>query len=502
MTKKDLYRQILERYKEIVVLENIQGLANWDMEVCMPKNGVEQRSEGLALLSGLIHDRWVAPEIGTLLTDIKQQPDYEELSTIEQRNIYLIQREYDKRTKIPKELVTTLAKQRTIATKDWKEAKAKADFSIFQPSLEKMVELIKQRAQYLDPDKHPYDVLLDNYEPGLSMKIIDQLFNQLKEGLIPLIQKCISAPNQPDLSLIKRKCPIDVQQKLAADVVKVINYQLDAGRIDEAAHPFTGGYYNDVRITTHYSTEDFSNGFLAVLHEGGHGLYEQNMPENYKYQPIGSACSSGFHEAQARFIENVIGRSLEFWGFYLPRLKKITGNIFADVELQPFVHALNRVSPSPIRIAADPVTYSLHIILRYEIEKDLITDQCSIDELPQIWNQKMKDYLDIEVKNDAEGILQDTHWAWGLFGYFSNYALGNIYDGQLLWKMEQEMPSWRKVLQKGKISKIIDWLITNIHKQGNRYDPLELVKEITGKELSTKYYLDYLETKYSDLYQF
>lgn len=494
-----LYEKLLAKIKEITILNNALGTIYWDMETFMPKGGIEQRSEEIALMSGIIHERLVEPEIGSLLEKIKQHESYENFSNAEKRNIYLIQRSYDQQTRVPKDLVMALAKQAAIGVGVWKKAKAESNYKLFKPELEKILELTKQQAHYLNPEMDPYDVLLDQNEPGFNREIIDKLFSELRDGLTLLIKEAVEVPNQPDYSIIKRKCPVVIQKKMSEDMAKLIDFDFTRGRIDETVHPFTSGYYDDVRVTTRYLEHDFSSNLFSVLHECGHALYEQNMPKKYKYQPVGYYCSMGFHEAQARFFENIVGRSREFWEHYYPRFKELTGEIFADLELDTFLRALNKVNPSKIRIEADPVTYSLHIILRYEIEKELFAGKLSLDDLPKVWNQKMKDYLGIEIENDAEGVLQDTHWAGGGFGYFPDYALGNIYDGQLLWKMEQDIPNWREQVKKGDNSKIVKWMIEHVHQKGNLLDALDLIKEITGKELSTKYYLDYLQNEYKKL---
>ncbi|MFW9924385.1 MAG: carboxypeptidase M32, partial [Candidatus Thorarchaeota archaeon] len=447
------------------------------------------------------HDRMVDPEIGSLLLEIKAHNNYEKLSVAQKRNIYLIQRAYDQQTKIPKELVVELSKITAIAVEVWKEAKAKSNFELFKPHLVKVIDLVKKQAHFLDPSKDPYDVLLDVNEPGFTREIIDDLFTKLRDGLIPIIQSCMKSPKQPDYSLIERNCPVQIQRKLSEDIAKIIKYDMERGRIDETIHPFTTGFYDDVRITTRYIKNDFASNFFSVMHEGGHALYEQNMPKQYKYQPIGFFCSMGIHESQSRFIENMIGRSKEFWQFYFPKFLEITDEIFADVNFNDFVHALNRVIPSKIRVEADPVTYAMHVIIRYEIEKELFAEKITVEDLPKIWNKKYKEYLGVDIENDAEGILQDTHWAGGSFGYFPDYALGNIYDGQLLWKMEQDIPTWREQMKKGDLSKIINWMVVNVHQKGNLYDPLVLIKEITGKELSTHYFLDYIKNEYSQWYK-
>jgi carboxypeptidase Taq len=472
----------------------------WDLDTFIPKKGIEQRSEELAKISGLIHESITDPKIGELLKIIKEQDDYENLSPVEKRNIYLIQRKYDQNTKVPQELVEAIAKQSAIGNAVWKKAKAESNYELFKPELIKIFDLIKKAASFMDPSKDPYDVLLDLSEPGFDSDRIDNLFIELRDGLKLLIKAIADSPNQPDYSVIQRNCPLDIQEKISLELAKIAKYDMDAGRIDETVHPFTTGYYDDVRITTNYQLDDFTSSLFSVLHEAGHGIYEQNMSKDYKYQPVGSSCSAGFHESQSRFIENLIGRSKEFWEYFFPILKKITGDIFADVELEAIVKAVNRVIPSKIRVEADPVTYSMHVIIRHEIEKDLFSGKISFDDLPQIWNQKMKEYLGVDIENDAEGVLQDIHWSGGEFGSFPGYSIGNIIDGQLLWKIEQVMPNWKDQVRKGDLTEIVNWLKVNVHQNGNILDPLDLIKEITGEELSTKYYLDYLRKEYSKIY--
>ncbi len=494
------YKKLMTRYKENTILGNINGILSWDFEVIMPKKGTQQRAEQLAMLSGMLHKRSTAPEIGNLIDKIQSHAKYGDLSTIEKRNVTLMKRDYDKFVKIPVEFAQELTKHGAIATESWKKAKTKADYSIFKKDLAKMIDLKKKQAHYFDSEKDPYDVLLDYNEFGFSTKIYDKIFDEAKAGLVPIIKAIAGSPNQPDDTLILRHCPVDIQRKVIFDIAKFVQYDLEGGRIDEAVHPFTSGFFDDVRITVKYYPEDFTPAFYSSLHEAGHGLYEQNFPQEFKYQPVGQASSSAMHEGQARFIENIIGRSDEFWEFYLPRFKELTGKTFADVELKPFIHAINKVSSTKIRIHADPVTYSLHIILRYEIEKDIFADKITVDEIPSVWNNKMKDYLGIDIENDAEGCLQDTHWAWQYFGYFPTYALGSYYNAQFLSKMTQDIPNWRDEIRTGKIATIHNWLNTNIRKKGGLQDPLDMVKDITGKEFSAKYFIENTKDKYSKLY--
>ncbi len=502
MDLHEAYDTLLGEFvREYIVLSQIYYILGWDFETYMPPKGVKQRSEELAMMATLEHDRLTNPKIGELLKTIKNDPKYFSLDEEKKRNIELTERKYKRESKIPKELVEKLAKHYPIATDAWKKAKKESNYSLFKPALDKMLELTKEKAHYLDPNKEPFDALVDKYEPGMSSAQYTKLFDELKEGLIPIIKKCVNSPNQPNLSLIKRKVSIPIQKQLSEDIAKLVHYDLERGRIDETEHPFTTGYYDDVRITTHYYEEDFSDSFYSVLHEAGHGIYEQNLEHKYKYQLVGESASYGFHESQSRFIENLIGRSREFWEFYLPRLKEMTGNVFSDVELDPFVYAINEVKPSKIRIAADEVTYSLHIIIRFEIERDLLSGKITTEQLPEIWNAKYKEYLGVDIENDSEGVLQDSHWAGGSFSYFPSYAIGNIYNAQMLAKMVEDIP-FKELIKKGELKSIIDWLIKNVHSVSNLYDPPELIKRITGEEISPKYFINYLEEKFSKIYGF
>jgi carboxypeptidase Taq len=502
MNGKKAYEELLNKYQEIAILTQIENILDWDFETYMPTLGVEQRSQENAFVATLLHERKTDKEIGDLIEKIKTDSANGSFSDIEKRNVYLIEREYNRLTKVPKDLVKELAKQKTITVQTWKKAKKEQSYSMFKVEFDKLLELSKKRAHYLDPEKHPFDVVMDEFEPGMTSEMVTKLFNELKEGLIPLIRKCTESPNQPDPSIIKRKCPLEIQRNISEDISNLVHYDLERGRIDEAEHPFTTGYYDDVRITTHYYEKDFADSFYSVLHEAGHGIYEQNLSKDYIYQPVGEASSYGVHESQSRFIENIIGRSREFWEYYMPRLKELTGDIFSDLDVNSIVKTINYVKPSKIRITADEVTYSLHIIIRFEIERDLISGKITTDELPSIWNAKYKEYLGVDIENDSEGVMQDTHWASGYFGYFPSYALGNIYNAHRLNRLIQDIPNFKSLLSEGNFKPIIDWLINHIHKQSKLYDPPTLIKQITGEEINTKYFIKYLEEKYSDIYGF
>ncbi len=508
-TQSSDYKKLMAKVKDLKILQSAQSMIGWDMETMMPPKGIKLRSQQLAILSIIEHKMGTYPEIGTLLKKIVRSLEYDKMDDVQKRNIYLIRKRYDEQTALPEELVAEVAKQSALTIDIWKKAKAAKDYSMFRPELEKLLKLQKKVAGILMDVKGtatPYDAFIDIYEPKMTAKAITNVFDELREGLVSTLKKCENAPRQPHANILKRKIPIETQRRIAKALAEFLGYDVASkqagGRIDETEHPFTTGYYDDVRITTHYYEHNFSSSLFSVLHETGHALYEQGLKQEWMYQPVGTSASNGFHESQSRMVENIVGRSSEFWTYFLPKLKQITGNILSDLELDKFVHAINQVRPSKIRVEADEVTYGLHIIIRFNIERDLFADKITVKELPEIWNQGYKDYLGIKIENDSEGVMQDTHWSGGSFGYFPCYALGNIYSGQILAAMERALPNWKKQLTKGNFSDIRKWIVENVHSYGNLYDPADMIKKITGTGLDVKPYLDYLNEKYSKLYGF
>ena len=503
------YNRLMEKFKDLAVFQSAEMVVGWDMYTVMPPKGIELRSQQLSLLSVMEHKMASDAEIGVLLRKIKRRRQIDELNKVQRRNVYLIQKRYNEETKLPDQLVAEIAKQQTIATDVWKKAKATKDYALFRPELEKLTKLQKKAADILmkvKKTKTPYDALIDIFEPKMTAKTIAKIFDDLKDGLTKLLKKCEAAPRRPDPSVLKPRVSINVQRNLATALAEAIGYDVTSkqagGRIDPTEHPFTSGYYDDVRITTHYYEDNFTHSVFAVLHEAGHALYQQGFKREWIYQPVGSAASMGFHESQSRMFENIVGRSPEFWLYFLPKLKQIAGRTLSGLDLDKYVHAINQVKPSKIRVEADEVTYGLHIIIRFNIERELFADKLTVRELPEVWNQSYHDYLGVKVEDDSEGVMQDIHWSQGGFGYFSNYALGNIYSGQMLMAMEKTLPDWREQVARGNFNGIKDWLTKKVYSQGNLYDPADLIKKITGKGLDVKPYLNYLNTKYSELYGF
>jgi carboxypeptidase Taq len=373
------YEELLEKYKELTLFSSAGGIIYWDMETYMPPGGIMLRSEQLGVLSKIGHRMFVNPEIGKLIDAAEKEID--SLDDAGKRNMYLLRKGYDEQTKLPEKLVGDSAKQTAISTETWKKAKAAKDWKMFEPELQKTVDLAIERYEILKDVKgasNVYDAMIDDYESKMTANEISRVFSELRDGLVPLTEKYSELSSSVDTSFLTKEIPIDIQKKMAVDAATLVGYDTTSdsarGRIDEVEHPFSVGYYDDVRITVKYHLDNFASALFAILHEAGHGLYEQNLSQDFKYQPIGSSSSSGIHESQARFIENMIGRNPEFWKYYFPRLNEITGNAFADVSLATVLKAANLVQPSKIRIEADEVTYSLHIIIRFEIERDLFSD--------------------------------------------------------------------------------------------------------------------------------
>ena len=503
------YKKLLNQTAELEILQSIESVVHWDMETMMPPRAAEQRSQQLSLLSRIDHKMSTNPEIKKLLNRILTSPKIDTLSEVEKRNVHLIKKNYDEKTALPEKLVGEIARQKAITVNTWKTAKKAKKFSVLKPELEKLIELNKEAANILMQVKEtttPYDALIDIYEPKMTADRITLIFSQLHKGISLLLKKIQNNKKQQHNDILRIIIPVEEQRAIAKTLSEPLGYDTTSttagGRIDETEHPFTSGYYDDVRVTTHYHPDNYFSSIFSILHETGHALYQQNLNQKYRYQPIGSPCSMGIHESQSRLYENIIGRSREFWTYMLPKLKQITAPLLDKVGLNQFFSAVNSVKPSKIRIEADEVTYNLHIIIRFQIEKDLFADKIEVAELPEIWRNKYAEYLGMNVKNDSEGIMQDTHWSSGLYGYFPTYALGNIYSGQIIRVLGEKVPNWRSLVSQGNLKKIKGWLTENVYSYAALYDPAELMFKIVGKELEAEPYLEYLWEKYSRLYGF
>ena len=497
------YERLMERLREAFIIASGLNVLQWDLETYIPPRAVELRSNQLAVYTRIWHDTVVSPEMGNLIHEAEK----EHLSDIQKRNVFLARRQYDQETKVPPELVEKLAKQTAISVDVWKKAKAAKNWKMFEPELQKLIDLSVQRAQFMMDAKgvsNVYDSMLDDFERAMPADEIAKVFAELRSRLVPLTKKCTEASRQMRPDSLRLKVPIDIQKTITKDVASLVGFdttsQQARGRIDETEHPFTIGYFDDVRVTVHYHEDQPVDLVFTVMHECGHALYEQNLNHDWIYQPLGTAASMGIHESMSRFVENMVGRSTEFLTFYYSRLNKLTNNAFKTVDLDTFVKTVNLVRPSKIRIEADEVTYSLHVIIRFEIERDLFAGKIKVSELPRIWNEKYEQYLGMKIENDSEGVMQDTHWASGYYGYFPSYVLGNVYDGMLLDRISKTVPRWADGLTQGKLDVVLGWLRDNVHSKASLYDPRDLIQHVTGNKMTAKPFLDYVERKYSKLF--
>ncbi|MFW9866300.1 MAG: carboxypeptidase M32 [Candidatus Thorarchaeota archaeon] len=492
-------KELQEYFAEIMRLHYISSLLNWDQEVNMMKyKSLEGRSKQVSLIQKLIHRRETSDQVGKLI----KKAEKEDLNKIERAMLREIIREYTLATKLPEELVVEIAETSILASKDWREAREKSDFSIFEKILEKTVELQKEKAEKLGTHSDLYSTLIDLYEPGSTYGIIAKVFGPIKPKIIDFVKKLNSSSDKPDDSILRKKYDVDKQYKLSFEIIKKLNYDLGYGRQDKTTHPFTTSLAaEDVRITTR-TTENYLNECVfGTIHECGHALYEMGIKKELHDTILCTGTSMGIHESQSRMYENMIGRSREFWMYWFPTFQKYFPEILKDYPMEEFHRAINIVQPSFIRVNADEVTYGLHIILRFEIEKDLIEGKIQVNELPDIWNSKFEEFLGIIPPNDAQGVLQDMHWSGGAIGYFPTYFLGSLYAAQFYNKAITELPNLPEDYKKGEFSNLLSYLREKIHQHGSVYRANDLVKRVTGEDLNPDYFFKYIEEKFTPIYR-
>lgn len=502
--------------KELSLVAHMASALSWDQETFMPEAAIEERSEQVSLLQTYYHRLLVSEELGRALEDIgadeKLVEDFdlsraagklpEDLSPVDKARIRHLFRQQHRAVKLPETLVAELARSGTLSQAAWAKARQAKDFAAFKPHLEKMLDLKRQEAQEVGYKDHPYDALLDSYEPGMKTAEVSRVFSELREGLVPLVQK-IAASAAVDDSILKRRYPRAGQEAFSFEALEAVGYDLKRGRLDPSVHPFTITLgRDDVRITTRYDEDFFNSAFFSTLHEAGHGLYELGFGPDIRDSLMAGGTSLAIHESQSRTWENMVGRSRSFWLQFFPRLKKHFPGLLDDVDVEKFYRAINKVEPSHIRVEADEVTYSLHIMLRFFIETRLIQGEISVSELPELWREQSRELLGIVPETDAEGLLQDVHWSFGAIGYFPTYSLGNIVGAQFFEAMRSSLGNIDDLMQRGDFTPILNWLRENIHQYGSMKTAGELLRDITGAGLDAKPFLTYLEKKYSEIYQF
>ena len=497
--KLDQLKSILN---EISDLQTASMLLQWDQETYMPPGGTGGRGYQLSTLSRISHLKFTSPEVGRLLEDLTPYAAGLDPDSDEARLVKVTNRLYQKKCRVPADLVASFARATTEAVHVWKRARAEADFAAFRPHLEVVIDLRRQYADCFAPFDHVYDPLLDDYEPGLKTSEVKSIFTALRPRQVRLIQAITDRP-QVDDSFLHQHFDEEKQWKFGVEVITRFGYDWQRGRQDKSAHPFTVGMgEGDVRITTRFLPDYFASALFSTTHECGHALYEMGIDPRFSRTTLGQYASMGIHESQSRLYENLVSRSRPFWTFFYPRLQEYFPAQLADVPLEDFYRAINKVEPSLIRVEADEATYNLHTMLRLELEIALMEGSLAAKDLPEAWNSAMQNYLGLTPPDDAQGVLQDIHWADGYIGYFATYALGNLIAAQLWERVMADIPDLPAQFERGEFANLTGWMRDHIHRYGAKYEPQELVERVTGSKIDPAPYLRYLAQKYGDIYGF
>ena len=494
------YRELSQQLGDLMALEEVLGLLQWDQEIVMPAGAIESRGRQVATLSVLQQERWCAPRLGELLGLLQSD---ETLDDVENANVREALREHNKAAKLPSDLVRRWGERTVAGHEVWVQARKAKDFSQFAPVLQELIDLSRQKAAILAPDQPAYDVLIDDFEPGMTMARLDKVFEPLKAFLIPLlaqVRQRQSQPGLPDIGFLTHPVPATQQREVGEKLVRTMGFDFERGRLDTSVHPFCGGAGpSDVRITTRYNENAWCQSLTAMIHETGHALYEQGRNLALANQPVSRARSMGVHESQSLLWEKQVGQSADFWR---PRYAALQQDytFLQQVPFDDFVYGVNYVDLNNfIRVEADELTYPLHVILRYELERDLISGALAVADLPAAWNQKMQHYLGITPPDDALGCLQDVHWSAGLFGYFPCYTLGALYAAQLFQTAVARTPGLLGDVQAGNLQPLLAWLRANIHQLGSQYLTDELITRATGRPLDPHAFIAYAGRKYRSL---
>ena len=497
------------RLMEIQRINSAASVLSWDQETYMPVGGGEARAEQIAVLQGIAHQKLVSPDVQSLLSQwvdpvTGQASDqgreaWDEPSRSLLREVW---RDFSRAQKLPSDFVVKLSRECSLAQQVWAEAKTQNTFSMFLPNLQTVLQLKREEAQYLGYQDSPYNALLDVYEPGATIANLQPVFAALKARLVPLLKKIAQSRVKIDDSVLHHSYDQARQVEFGRLVLTAMGYDFERGRLDLSAHPFTTSFHpTDVRVTTRVHEHELQSCLFSCIHEGGHGLYDQGLDQRYFGTPLGDSVSLGIHESQSRLWENCVGRSRPFWRFFYPVLQQTFHDQLRGVGIDQFYAAINCVKPSLIRVEADELTYNLHIMLRFEIEQDLLEDKIQPDDLPTIWNQKMEEYLGIVSPSDADGVLQDVHWSFGAFGYFPTYTLGNLYSVQFFEQAKLEIPNLEHEIAAGQLLSLRRWLEQKIHRWGRMFTPAHLAQRVTGATVSPEPFLNYAEKKYGEIYQ-
>ena len=493
----DLYNEYESLMQKAADINNAAAVLEWDQETYMPPKGAERRGRQLATLASQAHDILTGSRLEELLQALSLSND---LNDIQKANVALSLKDHSKNKKLPSSFVEALSRQSSECFNAWIEARQKNDYSVFAPSLAKMIALKQEQARLYGYTDHPYDALLDDYEPGATVAMLEPVFAKIRAQMPPLLEK-IKSVQQVSNDCFHKTFPKQQQWDFSEFFLRKMGYDLEAGRQDYAEHPFTTSFSgNDVRITTRVDEHNYASLLWSTIHEGGHALYEQGLPDEQYGLPLGAAASLGIHESQSRLWENCVGRGANTWQYFFPALQSYFPDQLKDVSTADFFKAMNRVEPSLIRTEADEVTYHFHVMIRYEIEKGLMENSIDPKDLQKVWNSLYEKYLGITPPDDVKGILQDVHWSHGSFGYFPTYSLGSFYAAQFFAQAHKEIAGLNEQLCAGEFQPLLLWLREKIHKHGRRYTSEELCELVTGNKLDTSYFMRYVTAKYDTVY--
>lgn len=485
---------------ELADLQNASSVLSWDQQTYMPRGGVEARGQALGTLGKISHEKFTTDEVGKLLVDLEKEAKDWDKDSDDARLVKVTRRNYDQSVKIPAEMIVEQAELQAGANAAWQEARAKSEWPIFEPWMHKILDFNLRLADIFKPYDHPYDPLLDVFEPGMKTADVKTIFDDLRPKQVELI-KAISEQPEIDDSVLHQHYPEAEQWAFAKEVMTDFGYDWDRGSMDKTTHPFqTSLGYGDNRITVRVDEDFFNPFFFGALHETGHAMYEQGVPKSLARSPLYGGTSLAIHESQSRMWENLVGRSKPFWQHYFPKLQKYFPEQLKGVKMEDWHRAINKVAPSLIRVEADEATYNLHIMLRLELEMAMMEGAVKVADLPQEWNARFDDYLGIVPENDAVGVLQDVHWSFGLYGYFSTYALGNLVSSQLWEVINKDNPKLDDQIAAGEFKPLLTWLNEKVHASGSKFEPQELVQMVTGSKIDAAPYVKYLQTKFGEIY--
>lgn len=497
---EEKFAQLKSILAEVHDLNAAAALLEWDQQTYMPPGGTEDRGNQLATLNKIAHIKFTSDEVGRLLDELQPWAAQLDPDSFEARLIKVTRREYEKKTKVPPDMVAEYAQITTAAHQAWQEARAESNFAKFQPHLEKVVDWRRRYAALFAPYDHVYDPLLDDFEPGMKTAEVKAIFDALRPQQVALIQAIVARP-QVDDSFLHQPFDEQKQWEFGVEVATKFGYDWKRGRQDKSAHPFTIHFsIDDVRITTRFMPDYFSSAFFSTAHETGHALYEMGVDPSLARTPLAEGASLAMHESQSRLWENLVGRSRAFWEHFYPRLQEYFPAQLGNVSLEAFYKGINKVQPSLIRVEADEATYNLHIMLRLELEIALMEGSLEVKDLPEAWNDRMREYLGLTPPNASLGVLQDVHWSNGYIGYFATYALGNLISVQLWERIQADIPDLIEHIRRGDFVPLLSWLREKVHRHGRKFEAQELVQRITGSKINPEPYMRYLRTKYGEIY--